>query len=548
MRTLSSAKAVLRATFIASEYACTARRAVPTRPTNPGEKRRRCLHPSARSGSQITLLVAYLRTYSATGQETVLKALRPIRSLIVETQVVEAPTTGSIIANRYRLLRKLGAGGMGAVWLAHDQSLDSQCAIKLVDRDKAVNEEVRVRFEREAKAAAQIRGTHVVDIFDHGVWDGIPFIAMEYLQGEDLGARLDRVGCLDVDQTYQIVAQVARALVRAHAAGIVHRDLKPENIFLVPDDDHEVAKVLDFGIAKHEQYSLAGKTTKTGSFMGTPYYMSPEQARGKTIDYRSDLWALGVIVFQCLTGRPPFESDALGELMGMIIYDPIPTLTSRSPLLPARLDEWWLRAVSRDREGRFQSAKELADAYAEAISSGFRLAVPSIPPRPPLGSLVDGDASGGYPRQSGYPDPTSADASARFSAPGILNDASQIDEGTGAPVTHTRFSALPVLARLPKRQRLAVLSLGAALVVILGFLLVAALRGNSDAVASANGAPSASVLVTREPPKRVEPPVLIMQPPKIEQDPDKDLDKKKKRSSTSAPAPHPPEATRDYGI
>ncbi|HEY1536676.1 MAG TPA: serine/threonine-protein kinase, partial [Polyangiaceae bacterium] len=232
---------------------------------------------------------------------------------------MQAATVGSIIANRYSLLRKLGAGGMGAVWLAHDQSLDSQCAVKLVDPEKALNDEVRVRFEREAKAAAQIRGTHVVDIFDHGIWDGTPFIVMEYLEGEDLGVRLERVGPLNPEQTYQILGQVARALVRAHAAGIVHRDLKPENIFLVPGDDQEVAKVLDFGIAKHEQYALAGKTTKTGSFMGTPYYMSPEQARGKAIDWRSDLWALGVIVFQCLTGRPPFESEALGELMGMII-------------------------------------------------------------------------------------------------------------------------------------------------------------------------------------------------------------------------------------
>ncbi|HYP78067.1 MAG TPA: serine/threonine-protein kinase, partial [Polyangiaceae bacterium] len=271
--------------------------------------------------------------------------------------LVQAAATGSIIAERYCLLRKLGAGGMGSVWLAHDQSLDSQCAVKLVDPEKAADEEVRIRFEREAKAAAQIRGANVVDIFDHGVWNGTPFIVMEYLEGEDLGARLDRVGALDAEQTYQIVSQVARALVRAHAAGIVHRDLKPENIFLVPGDDQEVAKVLDFGIAKHEQYSLAGKTTKTGSFMGTPYYMSPEQARGRTIDWRSDLWALGVIAYQCLNGRPPFESEALGELMGMIIYDPIPPINTSSSGLPDSLELWWQRAVARDRDLRFQSAK-----------------------------------------------------------------------------------------------------------------------------------------------------------------------------------------------
>src|SRR5437868_5112150 len=277
---------------------------------------------------------------------------------------------------------------MGSVWLAHDQSLDSQCAVKLVDPEKAADEEVRIRFEREAKAAAQIRGANVVDIFDHGVWDGTPFIVMEYLEGEDLGARLDRNGALDAEQTYQIVSQVARALVRAHAAGIVHRDLKPENIFLVPGDDHEVAKVLDFGIAKLDQYSLRDKTTKTGSFMGTPYYMSPEQARGKNIDWRSDLWALGIIVFQCLTGKPPFESEALGDLMGMILYDPIPKITERDSSLPPEIETFWTRAINRDRELRFQSAKELSDALA-ATSMLERREVPTLPPRMSLTSLAD---------------------------------------------------------------------------------------------------------------------------------------------------------------
>ncbi len=164
-----------------------------------------------------------------------------------------------------------------------------------------------------------MRGAHVVDIFDHGEHDGVPFIAMEYLDGEDLEERLRRLGRLDGESTYRVIAQVSRALSRAHSLGIVHRDLKPENIFLVQGDEHEIAKVLDFGIAKHDTYSLRDKATKTGSFLGTPYYVSPEQARGKAIDYRSDLWSLGVITFQCLTGRPPFESEALGELMGLIL-------------------------------------------------------------------------------------------------------------------------------------------------------------------------------------------------------------------------------------
>jgi len=274
---------------------------------------------------------------------------------------------GSVVAGRYQLVRKIGAGGMGSVWLAQDQSLDAPCAVKLVHDDKVTNEEVRARFAREAKSAAQLRSPHVVHVFDHGEADGALYIAMEWLEGEDLSTRLDRVGALDFATTYRIIAHVSRALMAAHAMGIVHRDLKPENVFLVQGYDEEIAKVLDFGIARHSAYSLQDHATRTGSFLGTPFYVSPEQARGKPIDHRADLWSLGVIGFQCLTGRPPFESDALGELMGLILYEPLPVPTAVNPALPAAVDDWWQRAASRDREQRFQSAKELADELSKAL-------------------------------------------------------------------------------------------------------------------------------------------------------------------------------------
>ncbi len=468
---------------------------------------------------------------------------------------MQAAAIGSIIADRYCLLQKLGAGGMGSVWLAHDQSLDSHCAVKLVDPEKAANEEVRVRFEREAKAAAQIRGANVVDIFDHGVWDDTPFIVMEYLEGEDLGARLERVGRLDCEQTYQIISQVSRALVRAHAAGIVHRDLKPENIFLVPGDDQEVAKVLDFGIAKHEQYSLAGKTTKTGSFMGTPYYMSPEQARGKNIDWRSDLWALGVIAFQCLTGRPPFESEALGELMGMIIYDDIPSMTSRNPALPELLDGWWERAVSRDREERFQSAKELSDSFGDSIETTKQMAVPSIAPRAPLPSFSEADVYRvQMPRLSHTP--PSADQSARFSSPALFPDLTPLEDGTGAPVvSRSRRSVLPELSSLPKKQRLIVLSIGGALLAVLAILVIASLRGSPDTTPMAAARPSAApaIQVTPVSSGKLQPPPIIFGPATplpLEQLEQEDPEKKKKPSNGGpvAPAPRPAGGVRDYGI
>lgn len=313
----------------------------------------------------------------------------PVRGTVEGLNASRGKTSGILftraegveVAARYRLVRKLGTGGMGTVWLAQDLLLDSSCALKLIDDDKAESEEVRIRFAREAKVAAQLRGPHVVDVFDHGEWSGIPYIAMEFLDGEDLGTRLDRVKKLDLEATYRIVAHIARALVKAHAYGIVHRDLKPENVFLVEGDEGEIAKVLDFGIAKHDAYSLRDKTTKTGSFLGTPFYVSPEQARGKPTDHRSDLWSLGVIAFQCLTGRPPFESEALGELMGMILYDDIPIPSQRNPELPPEIDDWWKRAAARDREQRFESAKDLSDALGAAIGAARAIAVPSVAPR-----------------------------------------------------------------------------------------------------------------------------------------------------------------------
>jgi serine/threonine protein kinase len=415
---------------------------------------------------------------------------------------VQPLSSGLVIAERYRLERKLGAGGMGSVWLATDLSLDSTCAIKLVDPDKVGNEEVRVRFQREARAAAQIRSANVVDVFDHGLWQGMPFIVMEYLEGEDLGARLDRQGRLDLRDTYEIVAQVARALVRAHAMGIVHRDLKPENIFLVPGDDHEVAKVLDFGIAKLDQYSLRDKTTKTGSFMGTPYYMSPEQARGKNIDWRSDLWALGIIVFQCLTGKPPFESEALGDLMGMILYDPIPRITDRDSSLPPEIEAFWQRAINRDRELRFQSAKELSDALANTAMLERR-EVPTLPPRTSLTSLGDAE-------QASLP-PMSHNVG-RSSRPGFhsssdLSDASESDVGTGAPVSRTRFSVLPTLQELtPKQRKLAVIS-GIAAIALIGFGVSMALVGGSDG--GSHSASDGADLPVTEP---AAPPVPVVAP------------------------------------
>jgi serine/threonine protein kinase len=275
---------------------------------------------------------------------------------------------GLVVANRFRLVRKIGRGGMGSVWEAVHLALDQPCAVKFIEGELGNLAEAHARFEREAKAAAQLRSPHVVQILDHGLWEGRPYIAMELLEGEDLGKALQRAGGkLPPGQVATIIQQVARALTKAHAAGIVHRDLKPDNIFLVQDDDQKLVKILDFGVAKQTSHAIEGSNTKTGAMLGTPYYMSPEQAQGiKTVDSRSDLWSLAVIVYQCITGRLPFESEALGDLLVKIIVAPVP-VPSKIAAVPPAFDKWWARAAERDPEKRFPSAKEFANDLTLAV-------------------------------------------------------------------------------------------------------------------------------------------------------------------------------------
>jgi serine/threonine protein kinase len=271
-----------------------------------------------------------------------------------------------VVADRFRLVRMIGRGGMGSVWQAMHLGLDTPCAVKFIEGELANVAEAHARFEREAKAAAQLRSPNVVQIFDHGVWQGRPYIAMELLEGEDLGKRLAKSGGkLPASDVNFVVQQVCRALSRAHQAGVVHRDLKPDNIFIVKDDDRDIVKILDFGVAKSASQSLDGSNTKTGAMLGTPYYMSPEQAQGiKSVDARSDLWSLAVIVFQCLTGRLPFESEALGDLLVKIIVSPIPTPSTYNPMVPVGFDNWWVKAADRNPDNRFPTAK----AFAESLS------------------------------------------------------------------------------------------------------------------------------------------------------------------------------------
>jgi serine/threonine protein kinase len=279
-----------------------------------------------------------------------------------------AVSAGHVLLGRYRLEVMLGAGGMGTIWRAQHLVLNAPVAVKVIDRTVIPDEETLSRFIREAQSAAALRSPHVVQILDYGIDGKVPFIAMELLEGENLAQRIKRTKRLTPQDTARVLSHIGRAISRAHEAGIVHRDLKPENVFLVKNEDEEIAKVLDFGVAKVERHALSeGTRTRTGSILGTPFYMSPEQAQGnRTVDSRTDLWAMGVIAFECITGKRPFYSDGLGDLVLAICVRDIP-LPSSIASVPVGFDAWWHRAVARDPEKRFQSARELTESLREAL-------------------------------------------------------------------------------------------------------------------------------------------------------------------------------------
>ncbi|MFO0551058.1 MAG: serine/threonine-protein kinase [Polyangiaceae bacterium] len=276
---------------------------------------------------------------------------------------------GDMLNDTLQLERELGKGGMGSVWVARNLALGNEVAVKILKTFADENaDDLRARFEQEAKGLARLDHPHLVKIFDYGLTpDGEPFIVMELLRGEDLAQLIRRSGPVEPKKLATIVTQVCKALSKAHAAGVVHRDIKPANLFLLDDED-VFAKVLDFGIARFSSMQL--DMTRTGVVMGTPYYMSPEQfSDPRTIDHRSDLWSLGVVIYQALTGEIPFKGEtATAVAMATATSKPKPPTALRADL-PHGVDEFIARVLSPDREARFSSARELSEAFATAASA-----------------------------------------------------------------------------------------------------------------------------------------------------------------------------------
>jgi serine/threonine-protein kinase len=293
----------------------------------------------------------------------------------------EPPSQG-LVGGKYELVRMIGRGGMGSVWEARHASLGTPSAIKFIEAEYADSHEARSRFDKEAKAAATIQSKHAIQIYDHGVTDdGKPYIVMELLVGEPLDKVIDR-GPMPLHEAAKILHQVCRGLARAHERGIIHRDLKPENIFLVKnqDDDEAIAKVLDFGIAKMQATGAAApltSSTKTGAVLGTPFYMSPEQARGlRNVDHRADIWSLGVIAFKCVTGKLPFDGESVGDLLVKICTAPLPVPSEVAAAagvqgLPPNFDAVFMRALEREPDRRFATVTDFASALCFAAGVSF---------------------------------------------------------------------------------------------------------------------------------------------------------------------------------
>ncbi len=326
-----------------------------------------------------------------------------------------AVEAGMDITPTVRLVRPLGAGGMGAVWVADHLTLHTQVVVKFMSVELAKDPANVARFSKEASAAAAVKSPHVVQTFDHGVApNGAPFIVMELLEGEDLGKRIERAGPLALGEVAEVIAQASKALGRAHAAGIVHRDIKPDNIFLCHAEEGEVfVKILDFGIAKMRDSTGGLGATRTGALMGTPYYMSPEQALGlKGIDLRTDLWSLGVVAFEAMTGVRPFDGDTIGALAVAIAHGPMPVPSSASAPLGPAIDAWFARACARDLTARFSTAKELSEAFQVAVRAGAGTGSHVSPTAktvsaPELAASARASSPNGGPRLSTTTSPTS---------------------------------------------------------------------------------------------------------------------------------------------
>ncbi len=344
-----------------------------------------------------------------------------------------ANRAGELVGSKYRIGRLLAQGGMGVVYEAQHTVVRRRFAVKFLRRDLAERRDILTRFHREAEAAGALESEHVAAAIDFGIaGDGAPYIVMEYLVGESLNALLGRAGPLPIGRAADLVSQAARGVEVAHAAGIIHRDLKPENLFVCRrQDGTDLLKVLDFGVAKLQAIDEMNAATRTGAVLGTVAYMSPEQARGeKVVDRRSDVYALGAILYEICTGRRPHPGDSPNAILHHIASLPAVPIESVAPELPVALGELIRRTLASDPAARPPSAEALVEALAPfakrevwpapKLDDSGATRVESASPAPQLAGAAEGAR------------PTSRPASPR--APSLLLPALAVAAGVAVAV------------------------------------------------------------------------------------------------------------------
>jgi len=342
------------------------------------------------------------------------------------------PLLGVVLADRYKIVRRVGEGGMGVVYEAEHVVIEKRIAIKVLRDDYTKRPEVAARFRQEARSASRIGHENIVDVTDFGTTpSGGVFFVMEYLEGEDLADLLRRERTVELHRGIHIMLQVCRALSAAHAKGIIHRDLKPENIFLVERNAlKDFAKILDFGIAKISEIDdpanpgegVGRRLTKTGMIFGTPEYMSPEQAAGKSLDHRVDIYATGVILYEIYSGRVPFMGDTFMGVLTQHLFEAPPPMRTLNPMLriPPALEAVIFKALAKDPDRRHQTMQELLDDIERAMKNpdALPLVARKAPTPVPVASLPP--PTGAHVLARTQPDLRGSRAASRSRAPALL--------------------------------------------------------------------------------------------------------------------------------
>jgi eukaryotic-like serine/threonine-protein kinase len=423
--------------------------------------------------------------------------------------------TGQILSERYRVLDKIGEGGMGVVYRAEHIHMRKALAIKILHPELTTVSEVVQRFEREAQAAGQIEHPNVCAATDFGrAASGAFFLVMEYLEGKPLSDVLKDEGSISLPRALRIAQQMCAALSRAHELGIVHRDLKPENVLLVERGGNpDFVKILDFGIARVPTLTESGhhKTlTRAGFVMGTPAYLSPEQGSGQEVDHRADLYSLGIVLFEMISGRRPFDSPSTVELIGMHVTRPAPSLSrmAASVKIPRRLDQLQARLLAKEPHQRPQSAAEVRDELLDILES-----------------LRPGTRSQDKMLRV-------ATEAATRAAEGLVTMRNRVSPVL-RDVRETAPAALPLLRAMP-RWLWAVVGANALLCALVASASFGALGGGEEtASADAGVEPSSHVATTPPPPPRVVTPAPPPPPPPAPPPPRPTLDQVRARTDVS---------------